>query len=120
MRSPEEGIMSKCVLMLSGLARGGSALGFGLAMLTMLAAESHAFDPVVDAGHVIRMAEFSEENPIGTQADPTEDGSIIVECVALRGTFDTNTARMINSTLAVMPQYPLGPTKCWPKEHKRT
>ena len=112
--------MSRHVWTRSGAAGGATALGLGLAMLTVLAAESHAFDPVVDAGHVIRMAEFSEENPIGTQADPTEDGSIIVECVGLRGTFDTNTARMINSTLAVMPQYPLGPTKCWPKEHKRT
>ena len=110
--------MSKHVWTRSGVARGGT--GLGLAMLTVLAAETYAFDFVADAGHAMRMAEFSEESPIGTQADPTEDGSIIVECVTLRGTLDTNTARMINSTLAVMPQYPLGPTKCWPKEHNRT
>jgi hypothetical protein len=81
-------------------------------MSTVLAAEVYAFDPVVQAGGAKRMAEFSDESPIGTQADPTEDGSIIVECVTLRDTFDTNTARKSNSTLAVIPQYPLGPTKC--------
>jgi len=112
--------MSKQIWTRSGLARGGTALGLGLAMLTVLAAEAYALDPVAQAGRAMRMAEFSDENPIGTQADPTEDGSIIVECVTLRDTFDTNTARTSNSTLAVMPQYPLGPTKCWPKEHTRT
>jgi hypothetical protein len=110
----------KRVWIRSGVASGGTALGLGLAMLTVLAAEAHAFDPVADAGHAMRMAEFPEESPMGTQADPTEDGSIIVECVTLHGTFDTNTARTSNSALAAMPQYPLGPTKCWPKEHKRT
>jgi hypothetical protein len=112
--------MSKHVWTRSGVRRGGTALGFGLAIWTTLAAEAYTFDPVAHAGHTMRMVEFSDESPIGKQADPTEDGSIIVECVTLRDTFDTNTARMSNSTLAVMPQYPLGPTKCWPKEHKRT
>lgn len=112
--------MSKHVWTRSGVARRGTALGLGVGMLTVLAAEAYAFDPVAHAGYAMRMAEFSDESPIGTQADPTEDGSIIVECVTLRETFETNTARMSNSTLAVMPQYPLGPTKCWPKEHNRT
>jgi hypothetical protein len=112
--------MIKHVWTRSGAARRCTAVGLGLAMLTGLAAEAYAFDPVADAGHAMRMAEFSDESPIGTQADPTEDGSIIVECVALRDILDTNTARMSNSTLAAMPQYPLGPTKCWSKEHKRT
>jgi hypothetical protein len=112
--------MSKHVWTRSGVAHIGAAFGLGLAMLTVLAAGAFAFDSVADAGHATWTAEFSDESPIGTQADPTEDGSIIVECVTLRDTFDGNTARMSNSTLAVMPQYPLGPTKCWPKEHKRT
>jgi hypothetical protein len=112
--------MSKHVWTRSGVARRGAGLGLGLVMLAVLAAEAYALDPVADARHAMRMAEFSDEGPIGTQADPTGDGSIIVECVTLRDTFDTNAARMSNPTLAVMPQYPLGPTKCWPKEHKRT
>ena len=112
--------MSRHVWTRSGVARGGAALGLGLAMSMVLAAEAYALDPVAQAGRAMRMAEFPDENAIGTQADPTDDGSIIVECVTLRNIFDSNTARMINSTLAVMPQYPLGPTKCWPKEHKRT
>jgi hypothetical protein len=112
--------MSKHVWARSGVAHRSAALGLGLATLTVLAAEAYAFDSVADAGHATRMAEFSDESPIGTQADPTEHSSIIVECVTWRDTFETNTARMSNSTLVVMPQYPLGPTKCWPKEHNRT
>jgi hypothetical protein len=104
----------------SAVGRGGAALGLGLAVVMVLAAESYAFDLVADAGRAMRMAEFSDESPIATQADPTEDGSIIVECVTLHDAFETNTARTSNSILVVMPQYPLGPTKCWPKEHKRT
>jgi|SRR5262245_48002296 hypothetical protein len=102
----------------SAVGRGGAALGLGLAVVMVLAAESYAFDLVADAA--MRMAEFSDESPIATQADPTEDGSIIVECVTLHDAFETNTARTSNSIRVVMPQYPLGPTKCWPKEHKRT
>jgi hypothetical protein len=113
-------MMSKHVWTRSGVARGGAALGLGLAVLTVLAVEAYGLDPVAHAGHAVRMVEFFDESQIGTQADPTENGSIIVECVTLRETFETNTARMSNSTLAVMPQYPLGPTRCWPKEHKRT
>jgi hypothetical protein len=113
-------MMSKHVWTRSGVACGGTALGLGLAMLTVLDAEAYALNPVSHAGHAMRIVEFFDESPIGNQADPTENGSIIVECVTLRETFETNTARMSNSTLAVMPQYPLGPMKCWPKEHKRT
>jgi len=112
--------MRKHVWTRSGAAGGATALGLGLAMLTVLAAEACAFDPAANAGHAMRMDEFSDESPIGTQADPTEDGSIIVECVALHDAFETNTARTSNPIRVVMPQYPLGPTKCWPKEHKRT
>jgi hypothetical protein len=104
----------------SAIGRGGGALGLGLAVVMVLAAEAYAFDPVADTGHAMRMAEFSDESPIATQADPTEDGSIIVECVTLHDAFETNTARTSNSIRVVMPQYPLGPTKCWAKEHKRT
>jgi len=103
----------------SAVAHGGTARGLGLAIVMALATEAYASDPVADTGHAMRMAEFSDENP-RTQADPTVDGSIIVECVTMRDAFEKNTARMSNSILVVMPQYPLGPTKCWPKEHKRT
>src|SRR5262249_26204079 len=87
-------IMRKHVWTRSGATGGATALGLGAAMLMVLAAEAYAFDPVADAGHAMRMAEFSDESPIGTQADPMEDGSIIVECVSLRETLETNTARM--------------------------
>jgi hypothetical protein len=110
--------MSKRVWTGSRLVHGMAALGLGVAMSTALDAGARGFDRV--AGHVVRTAEFSDDNPIGTETDPTENGSTIIECVALRDNFDINPARARNSSLVAMPQHPLGPSKCWPREHKRT
>ena len=53
-------------------------------------------------------------------ADPTDDGSIVIECVAWEGTRDGERAEKGYALrLASMPQRPLGPTKCWPREHKQ-
>jgi len=52
-------------------------------------------------------------------ADPTDDGSIVIECVAWEGTRDGERAEKGYALrLASMPQRHLGPTKCWPRLHK--
>jgi hypothetical protein len=52
-------------------------------------------------------------------ADPTDDGSIVIECVAWGGTGDGERAEKGYALrLASMPQRHLGPTKCWPRAHK--
>ena len=52
-------------------------------------------------------------------ADPTDDGSIVIECVAWGGTRDGERAEKGYALrLASMPQRHLGPTKCWPRAHK--
>jgi hypothetical protein len=59
-----------------------------------------------------------EDSSIGS-ADPTEDGSIVIECVAWGGTGDGERAEKGYALrLASMPQRHLGPTKCWPRAHK--
>ena len=52
-------------------------------------------------------------------ADPTDDGSIVIECVAWGGTRDGERAEKGYALrLASMPERHLGPTKCWPRAHR--
>ena len=53
------------------------------------------------------------------QKDPTDDGSIIIECVGFDGRMmpHANEADTASTLHAVsMPQHSLGPSKCWPGE----
>ena len=53
-------------------------------------------------------------------ADPTDEGAIVIECVAWASMRNGDTAeKPFALHLASMPQRPLGPTKCWPREHKQ-
>ena len=57
------------------------------------------------------------------EAAPTDDGSIIIECVGFDGRMmpDANEADTASTLHAVsMPRHPLGPSKCWSGEHKRS
>jgi hypothetical protein len=53
---------------------------------------------------------------------PTDDGSIIIECVGFAGQAAPHAngprSDLFIRTIAV-PQFPLGPSACSPKEHKR-
>jgi len=52
-------------------------------------------------------------------ADPTDDGSIVIECVAWGGTRDgERDEKGYALRLASMPERHLGPTKCWPRAHR--
>jgi hypothetical protein len=55
------------------------------------------------------------------KADPTDDGSIIIECVGfdsgtIRFATDAGTAATLHAVS--MPQHSLGPSKCWTGESK--
>jgi hypothetical protein len=57
------------------------------------------------------------------EADPTDDGSIIIECVVLDGRTmphanEADTALTLHAVS--MPQHPLGPSQCRSGEHKRS
>jgi len=51
------------------------------------------------------------------EPDPTDDGSIIIECVALGNRLITGASGSEQDwRLVGVPQYPLGPSKCWPED----
>ena len=97
-----------------------------VAALILLAEEAGAypFDGGIGVGtrHQLATDGVAGEGSIIDQADPTDDGSIIVECVGFLGRARPHLNRTENASMryaASMPQYPLGPSKCWPGEHKR-
>ena len=55
------------------------------------------------------------------EPDPTDDGSIIIECVALgnRLTMGASESEQgSNWALVGVPRYPLRPSKCWPPDQR--
>ena len=59
----------------------------------------------------------SFDAPAKVERDPTDDGSIIIECVAL-GEHAIDASGISRLRLTSVPRYPLGPSKCWTPEHK--
>jgi hypothetical protein len=54
--------------------------------------------------------------PAGGTAAPDPAGDVIVECVTLAAVL--NASQPPNSNPASIPQNPLGPLKCWPKDNR--
>jgi hypothetical protein len=55
------------------------------------------------------------------EPDPTDDGSIIIECVALGDRLITGASGSEPGSqwrLAGVPRYPLGPSSCWPPDQR--
>ena len=61
----------------------------------------------------------SFDAPAEVERDPTDDGSIIIECVALGEHAIMDASGISRLRLTSVPRYPLGPSKCWTPEHKR-
>jgi hypothetical protein len=58
--------------------------------------------------------------PGKVEPDPTDDGSIIIECVVLGEHPIAGAAPSISGMrLGSVPRHPLGPAKCWTHESKR-
>jgi hypothetical protein len=91
-----------------------------LAAAMPLAMKAHAY-PFGHAGYQVTVG--ADGGAAVEKADPTDDGSIIIECVGFDGRMmpDANKADTASTLYAVsMPQHPLGPSKCWSGEHKRS
>jgi hypothetical protein len=97
----------------------GGALSVLLAATTMAAAAA----PVIGGNFADHrsvqaaiMETLNNEAPAAPtiEPNPTDDGIIIIECVALAGTPAANAPTLVR--LASMPQHPLGPTKCSPPD----
>ena len=89
------------------LAGGGASIG------------THAQAYSLGNGYSAAPGGAHEDSSIDS-ADPTDEGSIVIECVAWAGMRNGEMAeKAFTLRLASMPQRPLGPTKCWPREHKQ-
>jgi hypothetical protein len=83
------------------------------------AMEAQAYPNGHRIGTGYQVAAGADEGSSVDKADPTDDGSIIIECVGFNSrTVPYATEAGTASTLHAvsMPQYPLGPSKCWPGE----
>jgi hypothetical protein len=92
----------------------GGALSIVLAATTMAAAAAP-----VSGGNPVQapiMETLNNDAPAAPtiEPDPTDDGNIIIECVAFAGTPAANAPAQVR--FASMPQHPLGPTKCSPPD----
>jgi len=93
-----------------------AALGVvGALALTATAASSSLSHPRLLTADVAEL-ETNGAGPAGNaiEADPTDDGSIIVECVSLAAALNARPLGGSSLGAASMPQSPLGPLKCWP------
>lgn len=55
------------------------------------------------------------------EPDPTDDGSIIIECVALGNRLISGASGLAEGSqwrLVGLPRFPLGPSKCWPEDQR--
>jgi hypothetical protein len=89
------------------------------AMPLMMDAQAYPYGHRIGTGY--QFATGADEGSSVEKADPADDGSIIIECVSfdsgtMRFATDAGTASMLHAVS--MPQYPLGPSKCWHGEHK--
>jgi len=96
-----------------------AALALAAAMPLMMDAQAYPYGHRIGTGY--QFATGADEGSSAEKADPADDGSIIIECVSfdsgtMRFATDAGTASMLHAVS--MPQYPLGPSKCWHGEHK--
>ena len=106
------------------IIRGAAAVVLAAAMLVPMSAGAYSLNRRIAAGAGHELATFGlgDEGWRTNEPDPTDDGSIIIECVV----FDGDALSIAGASkgdltrLVAVPQFPLGPTKCWPREYKRT
>jgi hypothetical protein len=116
--------MSKQPWSQNTVARGVAAVLFATTLLVATEAGAHPTSNSVVRGPGHQVATFggAGERLQTDELDPTDDGSIIIECVVLAGQAapHANGPRSDLSIRAIaVPQFPLGPSTCSPKEHKR-
>ena len=98
-----------------------AAIVLAAAVPLTMKAHAYPFGHRIGAGHQVTMG--ADGGAAVGQKDPTDDGSIIIECVGFDGRMmpyanEADTASTLHA--ASMPQHSLGPSKCWSGEHKRS
>ena len=98
-----------------------AAIVLAAAVPLTMKAQAHSLGHRIGAGYQVTMG--ADGGSAVDKADPTDDGSIIIECVGFDGRMmpyanEADTASTLHA--ASMPQHPLGPSKCRSGEHKRS
>lgn len=99
------------------LSRPATIAALVLAAAIPLTMEAQAFPYGHRIGTGYQFAAGADE---GSNANPTDDGSIIIECVGFDGgtmRFATDAGTALLHAVS-MPQHSLGPSKCWHGEPK--
>lgn len=97
-----------------------AAVALAAAVPLTMKAHAHPFGRRIGGSQVMMGADGGSTVD---EAAPTDDGSIIIECVDFDGRMmpHANEADTTSTLHAVsMPQHSLGPSKCWSREHKRS
>jgi hypothetical protein len=102
----------------------GGALSVLLAATTMAAAAAPAgrgnftdhrlVQGTFALGTIVEVLNGDAPRAPTVEFDPTDDGNIIIECVAFAGAPADGAREQVR--LVSMPQHPLGPTKCSPPD----
>ena len=116
--------MSKQPWLQGTIARGAGAALLVAAMLVSAAAGAQPIgdNPTPGVAHQIVTFGDPDEGPEVDELDPTDDGSIIIKCVCFTGPAAVNANEPPRGTLmhaVAVPQFPLGPSNCSSKEHRR-
>lgn len=102
--------------------RGAAAAAIAAATLAPM--QAYASDQRVPPAGGYRVVSFgAPEEPWRTNdPDPTDDGSIIIECIVFDGHGATGARAQTRGLIGVVavPEFPLGPSRCWPREYQRT
>ena len=98
-----------------------AAVALAAAVPLTMKAHAYPFGHRIGAGHQVTMG--ADGGAAVGQKDPTDDGSIIIECVGYDGRMmpyanGTDTGSTLHTVS--MPQHPLGPSQCRSGEHKRS
>jgi hypothetical protein len=98
-----------------------AAVVLAAAVPLAMKAQAYPFGHRIGAGYQVTIG--ADAGSTVDEASPTDDGSIVIECVGLDGAMmpyanEADTASTLHAVS--MPQHPLGPSKCWSGEHKRS
>jgi hypothetical protein len=89
----------------------------GAAILITIVAGAYHLTEAATLGAGAPLARYHVADEI--DANPTDGRSIIIECMALGDRASAEAGENAATPLLVtLPRYQLGPSRCWPGEHK--
>lgn len=103
------------------MIRGSAAVVLAAMTPAAMATDAYSFENrvVTATGHQVVTFGAAHEDSMTHEPAPTGDGFIIIECVVFDGRAVPHADEPTNSSkrrLASVPQHPLGPSKCWPRD----